>query len=85
MKINTQQDFWTAAETWYSRTHRLREIAESETETHKRKQKALKLFLIMLGKMQIIARKAFEISQPMPPKNFREGGIKIKQVDPAMN
>lgn len=84
MRITTAEQFWIAAETWYQRTHRLREVAESETETPERKSKALKLFMIMMGKMQIVSRMAFEMEQPkFPSEKFKQGST--NKVDYKMN
>lgn len=64
----TKREFDTIAETWYQRTHRLREIAFSPDESDSRKSKALKLFKEMFVRMQSIIQAAIVQSQPMPPK-----------------
>lgn len=84
MQITTPQEFWIAAECWYQRTHRLREIAESKTETPERKSKALRLFLVMTEKVLRCSRIAFQMQQPKaPPDKSRQGGI--NKVDHTMN
>jgi hypothetical protein len=35
----TEKEYWELAETWYQRTHRLREVAENKNETPERKRK----------------------------------------------
>ena len=67
-RITTEEMFMELAESWYQRTHRLREIAENETELPERKKKALKLFLIMAGRMQKIGLIACRMRLPKPPR-----------------
>lgn len=69
----TEKDFWIAAESWYQRTHKLREIAETETDP-RRKSKATKLFLIMVDRVLAASRHASKISSRRHPK-FPIGGV----------
>jgi hypothetical protein len=73
--MSTKQKFWELAENWHQRTHRLRELSQNETETPERKAKALKLFLIMLGRMQSVIQMAIRATTPKVPNNFDRGGI----------
>ena len=72
----TKQQFNIMADTWYQRTHRLREVAFSPDESDSRKSKALKLFKAMFVRMQSIIQAAIVQSQPMPPK-YPSGGREI--------
>lgn len=71
----TQKEFWELAENWYQRTHKLRLVTENENETPERRSKALKLFLIMAGRMQKVTKMATDITMPKAPTNFERGGI----------
>ena len=73
--MRTDRQFWEVAESWYQRTHRLREVTESDNETPERKSKALKLFLIMAGRMRVVSQIAIKINTPNPPQHFKVGGI----------
>jgi hypothetical protein len=73
--MKTEKEFWELAETWYQRTHRLREITEKENETPERKKKALKLYLIMVDRMMKVSSMAIKIRTPKAPINYERGGI----------
>jgi len=73
--MNTQKEFWAIAEIWHQRTHRLRELAENELETPVRRSKALKLFLLMVPRMQMVAQIALRLSTPKRPTNITGGEI----------
>lgn len=77
MRIKTPEDFWIAAECWYQRTHRLREVTERQTETPQRKRKALRLFLVMVNRMQRCGQLAFTMQQPKIPTGMKRGGLTI--------
>jgi len=72
----TKTEFWVLAEDWYQRTHRLRRLAENETETEQRKAKALRLFLAMVPRMLRLAQMAHEAEKPKRPIGM-SGGIKV--------
>ena len=69
-----EKEFWELSETWYKRTRRLREVTEKENETPERKRKALKLFLIMVGRMMKVNSMAVKRSTPRAPMNYERGG-----------
>jgi len=71
----TEKEFCEFAETWYQRTHRLREVTENKNEKPERKRKALKLFLIMVDRMMKVTTMAAKIRTPKAPMNFERGGI----------
>lgn len=75
MKIETPETFWIAAECWYQRTHRLREVTERYTESPQRKNKALRLFLVMAERMQKCGQVAFKMQQPKIPTWMKSVGI----------
>ena len=58
----TEKQFWETSECWFQRTHRLRRLSESETETPERKRKATKLFFIMFFRMQDRIQTAIKLS-----------------------
>lgn len=62
-----KNNFWDIAENWYQRTNKLRQIAESETETPMRKQKAFKLYLTIIGRMNAVTKIAIEATTPRHP------------------
>jgi hypothetical protein len=79
MKITTEKELWVVAENWYQRTHKLREVWQDYDASDKRKVKAFYLWNIMAKRMLNISHKAFEISQPKPPKYFPKGGISFER------
>ena len=71
--IKTEEHFWCLAENWYQRTIKLANIQYSDASDYK-KEKAFKLWIIMIRRMTYINVKAIEI---MTNKNvkFPLGGI----------
>ena len=68
-----RQEFEKMAETWYQRTHRLREYYFDETKDQRKRDKAFQLFLEMTGRMMIVSQMYAQITMPPPPKGFKEG------------
>ena len=67
--------FDIAAETWYQRTHRLREYLEDESKPSHKREQAKNLFLAMYIRMQEVVRVSVARSMPNPPNHFERGGI----------
>lgn len=72
--MKSPTNFWEIADIWYQRSHRLREVWQSATETE-RKVKAFSLWLIMFNRMMAIVDQSIIISQSAPPKQYVSGGI----------
>jgi len=67
-----ENNFWIIAESWYKRTHSLRNIAENENDI--RNKKALKLFIIMLSRMTQISSIAVMIKNSKIKIKYPKGG-----------
>lgn len=74
MKITTKDQFWQAADNWYQRTHKLREVFQNPEASDIKRMKAFVLWNIMIRRMMKVKDKAIEITQPKPFK-FPKGGI----------
>lgn len=67
--------FYVLAETWYQRTHKLREVFYNENESKERRLKAGKLFFIMFQRMHNVLNESTKRSQPKMPIRYKNGGI----------
>lgn len=67
--------FWKMADTWYQRTHRLREYSEDDGNNTDKRAQARRLFLVMLSRMEVITQMAIKINTPQKPVTFAKGGI----------
>ena len=79
--IKTREDFYKFADIQYQRLHRLRDIWQDETQTQERRQKALELWRVMVGRVLSLNQVAIEISQPKPPANFHSGVTIVAESD----
>lgn len=77
----TEEEFLNIVQSWYDRTHKLREISENALETKKRKQKAFKLFLEMAGRMQNVCYNYSLIKMRHCIPNYKNGGFNININD----
>ena len=66
-KITKRDEFWEFAEVWYQRSHRLRHIWQCDTETKSRRDKAHRLWVIMLERMRKILQIAIILNQHKHP------------------
>jgi hypothetical protein len=71
--IMNRQEFEAMAESWYQRTHRLREYYFDECRDQRKRDKAFRLFLEMTGRMMNISQTYIQMTMPPPPKGFKEG------------
>lgn len=77
----TIEHFWLAADTWYQRTHRLREIFINESETEVRRFKASKLWRIMFVRMLEVNKIATSLRVPKAPNGMKSGGVSFKGIE----
>ena len=72
--IKTRTEFYEFADTWYQRTHRLRDVWQNKRETDERRAKAFTLWLIMFDRVMKLVQIENKINQVKPPK-FESGGM----------
>ena len=79
MKITDKASFDIVAESWYQRTHRLREYSEDESKDANKRAQALGLFFIMYLRMVgNILPMSIKLSQLLMPKEYTKGGVPAK-------
>ena len=73
--IKNKVEFWEFADIWYQRSHQLREIWQNDSEPTERREKALKLWLVMYRRVMKVSRFGLTLMQAPMPKNYKPGGI----------
>lgn len=68
-KIKTREEFYTFSDVWYQRTHNLRMIYQDERQPKKKREKAKRLYKIMLIRVMKCFQIAIQISAPKPKDN----------------
>ncbi len=70
----TLAQFDAIAEDWYQRTHRLREVWQSE-QNFERAMRAMNLFMEMFDRMRTVGLLYHKLHMPKPPKDFKSAGV----------
>tara|TARA_R110000822_G_C15013717_1_gene462288 strand:+ start:245 stop:487 length:243 start_codon:yes stop_codon:yes gene_type:complete len=74
--IKTRKQFYSFADVWYKRAHKLREIWQDENQSSEKKEKAFILWHKMTQRVLKLTQVAIKINQPKPP-SFKRGGTDI--------
>jgi len=77
-KITTKAEFYEFSDIWYQRAHRLREIWQDLEETKIKRDRAYKLWVIMVRRVLYLQQVALRNNQITQPKNFEQGGVIVK-------